>query len=192
MQEHIPEHILQQLVFSDSLAYQYRLCVSTLTSYALVDASESNEGCNLDMHPLIPSTLMERVMRQPKELRYGLTTMSNCLLGFLPHRDLEIHRSLSDDGLIALIPHVYAVAEKAVWICDDQTCDALVQIACLIALRSRNVDVAAYLCHEWLKATDQLASATFLRHFTSNQVSSHSSSLDGLISCFIHSIVSYG
>ena len=52
---------------------------------------------------------------------------------------------------------MYAVAEKAVWIRGDETCEGLVMIACQIALASQHVNVAAFLCHEWLKATGMAA-----------------------------------
>ena len=148
--KNIPERVLRPLVFSDVFAYQYRKSVCTLISHTLVDVHESNEGCSLRMHPLVQSTLLERVMRQPKELHYRLNRLACRLLRLLPD---DIIRHLKDEKLLSLIPHVYAVAEKALWIRDDQTCDLLVEKACRIALNFRHVDVAAYLCHERLKAT---------------------------------------
>ena len=150
----IPEYVLRPLVFGDVLPYPYRLSVSTLTSHTLVDVSESNEGCSLHMHPLVQSTVLERVLRQPDELHYRLNKMCQCLLGFLPYGDADIQRHLVDDRFISLIPHVYAVATKALRIYDDDTC-ALVQTACRIALVSQHVDVAFYLCCEQLMATDE-------------------------------------
>ena len=146
----IPERVVRPLLFSDIFAYQFNMSVSTLRSHTLVDASESNEGCRLDMHPLVQSTLLERVMRQPEELHFRLNRMAHCLLRLLPHSDIQ--RCLGDDQFLSLIPHVYSVAEKAVWIHDDETCDNLVEHACAIACQSQHIDVAAYLCHKRLEA----------------------------------------
>ena len=150
----IPERVLRRLVFSDVFAYRYRMAVSTLRSHTLVDVSENNEGCSLRMHPLVQSTLLERVMRQPEELHYRLNRMALILLSLLPRDDHEIQRHLSDDQFHSLIPHVYAVAEKSVWIRDDETCDSLLHIACMIAFQCQHMDVAAYLCRERVKVTN--------------------------------------
>ena len=148
----IPERVVRPLLFSDVFAYRYRMSVSALRSHPLIHVSESNEGCSLHMHPLVQSTLLERVMQQPEELHYRLNRMAHSLLGLVPHSDHDIQCCLRDDQFLSLIPHVYAVAEKAVWIHDDEACDNLVATACMIAFQSRHVDVAAYLCHEQLKA----------------------------------------
>ena len=135
----IPEHMLRPLVFGDVFAYHYHMSVSTLTSHALVDVSESNEGCNLHMHPLVQSTLLERVLQQPDELHYALNRLAHRLLHLLPQRDHDIFSHLRDDQFLVLIPHLYAVAEKALWIRDDETCDDIVRIACQIACLSQHV-----------------------------------------------------
>ena len=154
----IPERVVRPLLFSDIFSYQYRMSVRTLRSHTLVDVSESNEGCSLHMHPLVQSTLLERVMREPEELHYRLNRMAHILLRLLPHGDNDIQSHLRDDQFLSLIPHVYAVAEKAVWIHDDEACQTLVAVACRIAFHSQHVDVATYLCHEQLKACDISAS----------------------------------
>ena len=156
--KNIPEHVVRPLLFNDVFAYQYHMAVSTLRSHALVDVSESNEGCSLNMHPLVQSTLLERVMRQPEELHYRMNRMAHSLLSFLPYGDSNIRRHLRDNQFLSLIPHVYSVAEKAVWICGDETCDNLVHTACQIAYQFQHIDVAAYLCNERLKATGVSAS----------------------------------
>ena len=162
----IPERAVRPLLFSDVFAYQYRMSVSTLRSHTLVDVSESNEGCSLHMHPLVQSTLLERVMRQPEELHYRLNRMAHSLLRIIPHGDGDINRHLKDDQFLSLIPHVYAVAEKALWIHDDKACQHLVTVACRIALESQHVDVATYLCHEQLNVCD--ISTSYQHRFTGN------------------------
>ena len=151
--KNIPERVVRPLLFKDVFAYQYHMAVSTLRSHALVDVSENNEGSSLHMHPLVQSTLLDRVMRQPEELHYRLNRTAHNLLSLLPLGDIDIQRHLKDDQFLSLIPHVYAVAEKAVWIHDDETCDTLVNTACMIAYQFQHIDVAAYLCNERLKAT---------------------------------------
>ena len=153
----IPERVVRPFLFSDMFAFQYHKSVSTLRSHTLVDVSESTEGCSLHMHPLVQSTLLEQIMRQPEELHYRLNRMAHSLLRLLPHSDNDIMSCQRDDQFLSLIPHVYAVAEKAVWICDDATCDALVMVACHVALLSHHVDIAAFLCYERLKATGMTA-----------------------------------
>ena len=164
----IPEHVLRHLVFGDAYTYEYRMSVGRLTSCTLVDVSESNEDHSLHMHPLVQSTLLERVMREPEELHYKLNRMTDSLLHLLPHKEDDIQRHLKDDHLLSLLPHVYAVAEKAVWIHSDETCNHFMQVACRIALEFQHVDVAAYLCHEWLKATGMSGSTR--QHVTGNRV----------------------
>ena len=149
----IPERVMRPLLLSDASAFRYRMAVSTLRSHTLVDVSDSNEGCSLHIHPLVQSTLLERVMRQPEELHYRLNRMAHSLLRLLPHSDDHIQCCLGDDQFLALIPHVYAVAEKSIWISDDETCAYFVHLACMIAYLSQHIDVAAYLCNERLKAT---------------------------------------
>ena len=160
----IPERVVRPLLFSDLFAYQYHMSVSILSSHTLVDVYESNDGCSLHMHPLVQSTLLERVMRQPEELRYRLNRMAHSLLSLLPFGDSDIECHLRDDQFLSLIPHVYAVAEKAVWIRDDETCDKLVLNACKIAYLYQHIDVTAYLCEERLKASG--VSANNWQHLT--------------------------
>ena len=164
----IPERVVRPLLASDVFAYQYRMSVRTLRSHTLVDVSESNEGCSLHMHPLVQSTLLERVMRQPEELHYRLNRMAHVLLRLLPHGDNDIQSNLRDDQFLSLIPHVYAVAVKALWIRDDEACQDLLEVACRIALQSQHVDVALYLCHEQLKACN--ISTSHQRRFTGDMV----------------------
>jgi tetratricopeptide (TPR) repeat protein len=158
----IPERLLQPLVFGDVSAYwSYRLSINTLASYSLIDVSENNEGSSLYMHSLVQSTVLERVLQQPEELHYRLSRMSYYLLSLLPERG-NLSRQLKDDQFISLIPHLYAVAEKAVWMHNDELCMSLVDYACWIAVTLVHVDVAAFLCSEYLKASD--ISVNFKQH----------------------------
>ena len=87
--------------------------------------------------------------------------MCSCLLDLLPGDILflygDIPEHLRDDKFVSLIPHIYAVAEKAVWTHRDQTGDDLVEIACRISLAFHHLNVAACLCQERLKTIDTSA-----------------------------------
>ena len=164
----IPERVLRPLVFCYS-SYQYNLHVDTLMSHTLVDISESNEGCSLNMHPLIQSTLLERVMQQPEELHGRLNKVAHILLRLLPYVDGDIQSCLKEDQFLSLLSHTYAVASKAVWIRDDKTCDCLVEVACRIALMTQHIDVAVYLCQERLKVAG--TSSDNWQRFTGDRLS---------------------
>lgn len=153
----IPERVLRPLVFSDGAYLQYQKSVTTLTSNSLVAVSANTEGDNFDLHPLVQSAAFERVLRQPGELSYRLTNLCHCLVRLLPHSDDDIRSCLEDEQFSFLIPHVYAVAEKAARIRDDKACATLVEVASRIALIFQHVREAAFLCHEMLKATDRSA-----------------------------------
>jgi hypothetical protein len=58
---------------------------------------------------------------------------------------------MRDNDFLSLIPHVYAVAEKALWIQDDQKCNLLVATACRIASRFQHRDVFVRLCEQRLQ-----------------------------------------
>ena len=162
----IPERVVRPLLFSD---YEYRMSVRTLRSHSLVDVSENNKGCSLHMHPLVQSTLLERLMQRPEDLHYRLNRMAHILLSLLPLGDSDIRHHLRDEQFLCLIPHMYSVAEKALWIHDDgEACYDLVTVACHIALQSQHVDVAIYLCRERLKACD--ISASYQHRFTGNRL----------------------
>jgi hypothetical protein len=149
--KNIPERVVQPLLFSDTFASEYGMSVSTLTSHGLVDVCQSNEGCILDMHPLIQSTVLERLLREPNELHYRLNKMAGSLLNLLSLGDNDIQGHMRDDEFLSLIPHVYAVAEKAVWISDDRICDFLVRTACQIAYLFYHIDTSTLLCLERLR-----------------------------------------
>ncbi|XP_062504700.1 uncharacterized protein LOC134181438 isoform X2 [Corticium candelabrum] len=148
----IPEFILQPLVFGSLHRYHYSQCINTLTSHSLVDVCDGNKGYNFSLHPLVHSTILERFLCQSELLRDRITNLCHSLLCFLPLRDSHIMSSLKDDQFISLVPHVYAVAEKAVWF-SDETCVTLMDLACLISLVAQHVDVAVHLCKERLKAS---------------------------------------
>jgi tetratricopeptide (TPR) repeat protein len=162
--KNIPESVVRPLLFSDMFGYQYNMCVNKLKSYALVDVYENNEGCSMHLHPLVQSTLLERLILQPEELHYRLNRLAYSLRQLLPDSDPDIQRRLRDDKFLCLIPHVYAVAAKAVCIRDDETCDDLVHVACHIAYQSHHVDVALRLCDKRLKAANM--SANFWQRLT--------------------------
>ena len=151
--KNIPEFILQPLAFGPLPRYHYNKSLSTLMSHSLVDVRDGN----ILIHPLVHSTVLDRILRQSELLRDRLAKLSHLLLNFLPLRDgLDILSCLRDDKFISLVPHVYAAAQKAVWFQNDEHCVSLVSLACSIALQSHHVDVAADLCKQRLKASEML------------------------------------
>jgi hypothetical protein len=164
--KNIPERVVRPLLFSDMFAYQYGISVSTLRSYSLVDVSESNEGYILDMHSLVQLTVLERIMKDPQELRYRLNRVSQSLLNLIPRRDdQDIMSSMKDNEFLSLVPHVYAVAEEAVWISDDQVCNSLVDTACRTAYVLQHIDISVHLCQEKLKAVSTNSYQHVQAHF---------------------------
>ena len=150
----IPEFVLKPLVFGTFPRYHYSQSLNTLMSHSLVDVCDGNTGYHFNLHPLVHSTLLERLLHEAELLREKLTKLSHSLLSFLPSSHSDIQSFLKNDQFISLVPHVYAAAEKAVWFSDDETCVCFVDLACRISLISQHVDIAAHLCKEVLKASE--------------------------------------
>ena len=58
----IPERLLRPLVFADVSAHCYPMSLCTLKSHTIFDVSISNEGYSIDLHPLVQSTVFERIL----------------------------------------------------------------------------------------------------------------------------------
>ena len=142
----IPERLLCPLVFANVSAHCYPECLCTLKSHAIVDVSVSNEGYSIDLHPLVQSTVFERILSQPEELCQRLTKLCQCLLSLLPRSDDDIERCMRSDSFLSLLPHLYATAEKVVWSPLTEASASLLNVACRVALQFQHVDVAMYLC----------------------------------------------
>ena len=147
----IPERLLRPLVFPDVSTHFYPKSLSTLRSHTVVDVSVSNEGYNIDLHPLVQATVLERVLSQPEELCYRLTSLCQCLLSLLPWSDDDIRQSMRNDSFLSLLPHLYATAENIGWSPVSEASASLLQLACRVALQFQHVDVAMYLCDLQLK-----------------------------------------
>ena len=147
----IPERLLCPLVFANVSAHCYPECLCTLKSHAIVDVSVSNEGYSIDLHPLVQSTVFERILSQPEELCPRLTKLCQCLLSLLPRSDDDIQRCMRSDSFLSLLPHLYATAEKVVWSPLSEATASLLDVACRVALQFQHVDVAMYLCDLQLK-----------------------------------------
>ena len=147
----IPERLLRPLVFANVSAHCYPECLCTLKSHAIVDVSVSNEGYSIDLHPLVQSTVFERILSQPEELCQRLTKLCQCLLSLLPRSDDDIERCMRSDSFLSLLPHLYATAEKVGWSPLTEASASLLGLACRVAMKFQHVDVAMYLCDLQLK-----------------------------------------
>ena len=149
--KNIPERLLHPLVFTDVTAHRYCKSLSTLISHTLIDVSASNEGNTINLHPLVQSTVFERLLSQPEELCHKLARLSQHLLSLLPWSDDDIKQSLRNDSFLSLVPHLYATAEKVGKCPLSEESGLLLDLACRVALILQHVDVAVDLCHEHMK-----------------------------------------
>ena len=147
----IPERLFRPLVFADDSAHCYLESLCTLKSHAIVDVSISNESYSIDLHPLVQSTVFERLLSQPEELCRRLTRLCQCLLSLLPRSDHDIQRCMRRDNFLSLMPHLYATAEKVGWSPVSEASASLLGLACRVALQFQHVDVAMCLCDLQLK-----------------------------------------
>jgi tetratricopeptide (TPR) repeat protein len=147
----VPERLLRPLIFTDVFAHRYPKCLSTLRSHAIVDVSVTNDGYSVDLHPLVQSTILERILAQPQELFHRLKKLCQHLLSLLPFTDGNIKESLKDDNFLPLIPHLYATADKVALVPLSEEAASLLSLACRTALILQHIDVAVYLCNEYLK-----------------------------------------
>ena len=147
----IPERLLRPLVFADVSAHCYPESLCTLKSHTIVDVSFSNEGYSIDLHPLVQSTVLERILYQPEELCQRLTKLCQCLLSLLPRSDDDIQRCMRSDSFLSLLPHLYATAEKVGWSPLSEAGASLLFLACRVALQLKHVDFAMCLCNLQLK-----------------------------------------
>ena len=149
--KNIPERLLHPLVFPEGSSHHFSKSLSTLKSHTLIDVSASNEGKSINLHPLVQSTVFERLLSQPEELSRRLTKLSQCLLSLLPWNDNDIQRCLRNDSFLSLVPHLYATAEKVGRSPRSEESGLLLLLACKVALILQHVDVAVELCHEHMK-----------------------------------------
>ena len=149
--KNIPERLLRPLVFPDGSSHHFSKSLSPLKSHTLIDVSASNEGNTINLHPLVQSTVFERLLSQPEELSRRLTKLSQCLLSLLPFTDRDIKQSLRNDSFLSLVPHLYATAEKVGRCPLSEGSGSVSDLACRVALILQHVDVAVDLCHEHMK-----------------------------------------
>jgi tetratricopeptide (TPR) repeat protein len=147
----IPEKLLCPLVFTDASSYRYAKSLSSLKSHTLVDVSVDNDGYHVDIHPLIQSTVFERLQFYPEKLCHCLDRLCCHILSLLPTTDLDIKQCLKNDSFMALIPHLYATAAKVGISPTVAVSGSLLSFACRSAMILQHVDVAMDLCHQHLK-----------------------------------------
>ena len=154
----IPEKLVRPLVFSECANYEYSLCVSSLSSHNLVEWHETAEGYTLNIHPLVQSTVMERVKQQPDEMESKLTDVCNNMLSHLPHSTIDLN-CLPSDVRLQLASHLHSLA-KHVLLADVEipTCMDLVRYTCDTCSHFQPPHTSCYLCENWYHKVLQLHS----------------------------------
>ena len=154
----IPEKLVRPLVFGECANYEYSLCVSTLSSHNLVEWHETAEGYTLNIHPLVQSTVMERVKQQPDEMECKLTDVCKNMLSHLSHSTTDFNYFPSDVR-VQLTSHLYSLA-KHVLLADVEipTCLDLVRGMCATLVLFQPSDTLCYLCEKWYLKVMQLDS----------------------------------
>ena len=157
----IPEKLVRPLVFGECANYEYSLCVSSLSSHNLVEWHETAEGYTLNIHPLVQSTVMERVKQQPDEMECKLTDVCNNMLFHIPYREMDLN-CLPSDVRLQLTSHSYSLA-KHVLLADVEipTCLHLVRWTCATFMPFQPPDTSYYLCEKWYHKLMQLDSLPF-------------------------------
>ena len=150
----IPEKLVRPLVFGECANYEYSLCVSTLSSHNLVEWHETAEGYTLNIHPLVQSTVMERVKQQPDEMERKITDVCKNMLSHIP--DLNC---LPSDVRLQHASHSYSLA-KHVLLADVEipACLHLVRWTCGTSFQLQPPDILYYLCEKWYDKVMQLQS----------------------------------
>jgi tetratricopeptide (TPR) repeat protein len=150
--KNIPERLVRPLACSNAFSYHFAKCLSSLKSHTLIDVSVDNEGYHIDVHPLVQATVFERLLTQTEDVQaHKLETLCQHLLSLLPRSHADIEASLREDSFMALIPHLYATAEK-VGVCPlIQESWSLLSLACRVAIIMKDVNVAVNLCHQNMK-----------------------------------------
>ncbi|XP_062504100.1 uncharacterized protein LOC134180933 [Corticium candelabrum] len=134
----IPEKLVRPLVF--------------------VEWHDTAKGYTLNIHPLVQSTVMERVKQQPDEFERKLTDVCNNMLSHLPQSEMDLD-CLPSDIRLQLASHSYSLT-KHVLLADVEvrTCLDLVRCTCVIFMQYQSPDTSCYLCEKWFHKVMQLHS----------------------------------
>ena len=153
----IPEKLVRPLVFGECANYEYSLCVSTLSSHNLVEWHETAEGYTLNIHPLVQSTVMERVKQQP-EMECKLTDVCKNMLFHILHSRMDFN-CLPSDVQLQLASHSYSLS-KHVLLADVEipACLDLVRHTCGTFAQFLPHDTSWYLSEKWYHKVIQLDS----------------------------------
>ncbi|XP_062504391.1 uncharacterized protein LOC134181184 isoform X2 [Corticium candelabrum] len=154
----IPEKLVRPLVFRECANYEYRLCVSTLSSHNLVEWHETSEGYTLNIHPLVQSTVLERVKQQPDEMERKITDVCKNMKSHLPGNKMDFN-ALSSDVRLQLASHSYSLAKHVLLDgVEIRTCFDVVRYTCETFLLYLPHDTSCYLCEKWYHKVMQLDS----------------------------------
>ncbi|XP_062504096.1 uncharacterized protein LOC134180929 [Corticium candelabrum] len=154
----IPEKLVHPLVFVECANYEYSLCVSSLSSHNLVEWHETAEGYTLNIHPLVQSTVMERVKQQPDEFERKITDVCKNMLSHIPDTEMDLN-CVPSDVRLQLSSHLCSLA-KYVLVADVEipTCLQLVRWTCATFMPYQSPDTSYYLCEKWYHKVMQLES----------------------------------
>ena len=154
----IPEKLVCPLVFGECANYEYSLCVSTLSSHNLVEWHETAEGYTLNIHPLVQSTVMERVKQQPDEMECKLTNVCKNMLSHIPLSEMDLD-CLPSDIRLQLASHLYSLTKHVLLAnVEIPTCLDLVRWTCDTFMHFQSIDKSYYLCEEWYHKVMQVGS----------------------------------
>ena len=157
----IPENLVRPLVFSDSAKYEYSLCVSALSSHNLVEFHEpgTSEGYSLNIHPLVQSTVLERVQQKPSEAERKLTDLCRHLLAQL--FDHDKNGVLISTNCVSSLPisHFYSLARHVLLTrVETERCLHLIWSACCFSWVWQSPQIARSLIEKFYAFASQLHS----------------------------------
>ena len=141
----IPEKLVRPLVFRDAAQYEYSLCVSALSSHNLVEWFETAGGYTLNIHPLVQSTVMERMHQQLGETECKLTDLCKRLFSQLPKCDKDFMTFPADDRS-QLVSHLCSLAKNVLLAgVVEETCLSLALYAVNISMHFQPAEMTCYL-----------------------------------------------
>ena len=109
----IPERLVRPLLFSDAAKHEYSLCVSALSSHNLVEWRETARGYTLNIHPLVQSTVMERINKKPNETKRILSDLCKHLQSQLSDDEIDV-LTFTAGQPSQLVSHMCSLAKHVV------------------------------------------------------------------------------
>ena len=152
----IPERLVRPLVFSDAAKYEYSLCVSALSSHNLVEWHETAEGYTLNIHPLVQSTVIERIKKKPNETKRKLSNLCKHLQSQLSADEID-ELTFTADQPSQLVSHLGSLAMNVVLArVETVLCLNLVTRACYSSMYWQPAQTSRYLIETFYVFASQL------------------------------------